>query len=328
MGYLAFDRDAVRLLGLSLQRALTDLEHIRIIDDRAAMERGQVAAAERAVAGWSERLRDISMCAAMEERRPVLMGYGDLDRALWSQIASATRMELVVDPLDSTGGDVHIDPYLGGAALAVVLRDSDTALLTDAEIARVSRQLEVLTATAPGRWGFIDRLGDDGLAHLCEGLGARQAQLDLRSWPTPDADAVASAAAIGGLLATIGTAAAKRRDEGGSIDLRAVTGAVSPAVAAQLIAGMSLAAAELASLTRSVLARWWDTSSASDNALLVTTRAPGDVLLPLVAADRVASRLLVRDIDGRWELLLRTSPRQVAGRGDHPARDRSGRCAP
>ena len=208
MGYLAFDRDAVRLLGLSLERALTELERVRITDDRAAMERNQVAAAERAVAGWSERLRDISTCAAMEERRPVLTGGGDFDRALWSQIASATRMELVVDPLSSNGGDVQIDPYLGGAALAVVLRDSDPDLLTDAEVARVNRQLEVLMATAPGRWGFIDRLGDDGLAHLCDRLGARQAQLDLRSWPTTDADAVASAAAIGGLLATIGAAAA------------------------------------------------------------------------------------------------------------------------
>ena len=64
MGYLAFDRNAVRLLGLSLQRALTELERVRITDDRAALERGQVAAAERAVAGWSERLRDISMCSA------------------------------------------------------------------------------------------------------------------------------------------------------------------------------------------------------------------------------------------------------------------------
>ena len=86
-----------------------------------------------------------------------------------------------------------------------------------------------------------------------------------------------------------------------------MTDAVSPAVAAQLIAGMSLAADELASLTRSVLARWWDTSSGSDNALLVTTRAPGDVLLPLVAADPLASRLLVSGIDDRWELILRTS---------------------
>ena len=111
MGYLAFDRDAVRLLGLSLQRALTELERVRITDDCAALERGQVAAAERAVAGWSERLRDISMCAAMSERRPILTGGGDLDRALWSQIASATRMELVVDPLDATG-NVEIDPYL------------------------------------------------------------------------------------------------------------------------------------------------------------------------------------------------------------------------
>ena len=307
MGYLAFDRDAVRLLGLSLQRALAELARTRITDERAAMERGQVAAAERAVAGWCERLRDISMCATMEERRAVLTGSGDLDRALWSQIAFATRMELAVDPLDFAVGDVHIDPYLRGAALAAVLRDSDPALLTNAEIARVDRQLALLTATAAGRWGFIDRLGDDGLVDLCEHLGARQARLDLRSWPTPDATAVASATAISGLLATIGTAAAKRRDEGGSIDLGRVTGAVSPAVAAQLIAGMSLVAAELASLTRSVLARWWETSSASDNALLVTTRAPGDVLLPLVAADRIASRSLVRDIDGRWELILRTS---------------------
>ena len=307
MGYLAFDRDAVRLLGLSLQRALTELERVRITDDRAALERGQVAAAERAVAGWSERLRDISMCAAMSERRPVLTSRGDLDRALWSQIASATRMALVVDPLDPAGGDVETDPYLRGAALAAVLRESDPDLLTDAEIGRLNRQLERLTATAPGRRGFIDRLGDDGLTSLCDDLGARQAQLDLRSWPTPDAGAVASASAIGGLLGTIGAAAAKRRDEGGSIDLEAVTVAVSPAVAAQLIAGMSLAADELASLTRSVLARWWDTSSASDNALLVTTRAPGDVLLPLVAADPVASRSFVSSIDGRWELVLRTS---------------------
>ena len=56
-----------------------------------------------------------------------------------------------------------------------------------------------------------------------------------------------------------------------------------------------------------MLTRWWDTSSASDNALLVTTRAPGDVLLPLVAADPVASRSFVDQIDGRWELIMRTS---------------------
>lgn len=307
MGYLAFDRDAVRLLGMSLQRALTELGCVRITDDRAAMERSQVESAMRTVAGWSERLRDISTCAAMEDGRPVLTGRGDLDRALWSQIASATRMELVVDPLDLGGGDVQIDPYLRGAAIAAVLRDSDPGLLTDAEIARLDGQLELLTATAPGRWGFIDRLGGDGLVRLCERLGARQAQLDLRSWPTPDADAATSAAAIGGLLTTVGAAAAMRRDDGGSIDLDHLTGALSPAVAAQLIAGMSLAADELALLARSLLARWWDTSSASDNALLLTTRAPGDALLPLVAADPLASRLLVDRIDGRWELLLRTS---------------------
>ena len=299
MGYLAFDRDAVRLLGLSLQRALTELERVRITDDRVVSERGQVAAAERAVAGWSERLRDISMCAAMSERRPVLTSRGDLDRALWSQIASATRMALVVDPLDPAGGDVETDPYLRGAALAAVLRERPGPAHR-----RRDRPTEPSARTADGDGtrpaGFHRpsrrRRADQSLRRPRGAPGAaRPPQLaDPRCW-------------CGGERAGHRRAArddrgsgAQRRDEGGSIDLEAVTVAVSPAVAAQLIAGMSLAADELASLTRSVLARWWDTSSASDNALLVTTRAPGDVLLPLVAADPLASRSFVSSIDGRW----------------------------
>ena len=89
-----------------------------------------MTAAARAVAGWSERLRDISMCAAMEERRPVLTGRGDLDRALWSQIASAGRewnsgLSTRSTPPATTSRSI---PTSAGAALAVVLRDSDPDL--------------------------------------------------------------------------------------------------------------------------------------------------------------------------------------------------------
>ena len=174
MGYLAFDRDAVRLLGLSLQRALIELDRVRITDDRATHgAQPNRRPRTRAVADWPDAAADISVCAAMEERRPVLTGHGDLDRALWSQVASATRMEVVVDPLDPAGSNVPIDPYLQGAAIAAVLRDSDPELLTDAEIARLNRQLELLTATGPGRWGFIDRLGENGLAQSLRATSGR-----------------------------------------------------------------------------------------------------------------------------------------------------------
>ncbi|MGD9703491.1 MAG: hypothetical protein AB7Q42_02105 [Acidimicrobiia bacterium] len=307
MGYLAFDRDAVRLLELSLQRALTELEQLRITDARASIERVQIEVAASVVAGWSERLRAVAACGAMEGRGPARPAGGDLDLALWSQIASATRMHLVHDPIDPDT-PFQIDPYLEGAALAAVLRDGDLErLVPDEEVVRLHRQLRALIATTPGRWGFVDRLGEDGLVRLCEHLEARQAELDRQSWPTPDADAAARADAVADLLGTIGAAAVARRDDGGSIDLARVVDAVSPGVAAQLVAGMTLAADELATLTRYVLARWWERSSSSDSALLLTSRAPGDVLLPLVAAEPLASRLLVDGVGDRWELLLRTS---------------------
>lgn len=304
MGYLAFDRGAVDALARALRRALDDLAAVRIADPAAASDQRQITATADLLAPWEGVLRSIASCGIMEGYRRVDAGARDLDlpAASWARLATAAGMELFTDPL----GDGIVDPYLEGVALAGALRDGDLDELlgSDEQIAWLQERLSVVAASPEARRGFLERLGDERLIDVCDRLARRQADLDLDTGllagPSPAAERIAA------VLGTIGRIVQVRRDDGGRLDLATLTGTMQPIPAAQLIAGMTLAADELVALTYATLERWLSTASLGAS-VLWNERAPGDVLLPVVANDPLASRLLLERSVDQLGVVFRTS---------------------
>lgn len=305
MGYLAFDRQAVTLLRHSLQRAIDELGGARIDDPVAVVERQRVTVAVQRLERWMTTLTGLASCTTMEHYRRVAGAPHELPlaAATWTTLARSAGMELFTDPL----GDGVVDPVKEAAALAEVLREGDLDRFAGdpAQLAWLEEHLVVVASSAPARRLFVDELGEERLAAIADQFTAFQRELDME---TPSSEPFRPASEqIAAVLGLLGRIVQGRSDDGGLMDVDAFVGRLSPLAAAQLAAGMTLAGEELAMVTHSILKRWWTEALPSSVAVMWNERAPGDILLPLVAQDAVASRVLVERSVDELQLVFRSS---------------------
>ena len=305
MGYLAFDRGAVESLRLTLQRALDDLRATRITDPAAEAERRSLEIAARRLDPWLSTLAALGSCAVLEGYRRIDVSQDDLplSTASWVRLAGSARMELFTDPL----GDAVVDPVREAIALADALRAGDLGRYVDDDdqVVWLEERLALVAASSATRGAFVERLGTERLVELADRLATRQRDLDME---TPLGDPRRpSAEHLASVLGLVGRILQGYRDDGGSLDVASIMAAMSPVAAAQCVAGMVLESDELAALAHAVLKRWWTQALPSSVSAMWNERSAGDVILPIIAQDQAASRLLMERSLGELHLVFRTS---------------------
>jgi hypothetical protein len=168
-GYLAFDRDALGVLRISLELALYELNATVGRDPAAATARSRSQQAARSGEAWVPTLRGLTSCMTLEAYSPVGIDSSDLARAYFQQFAGGRSV--VTDPVSAGLGLDHIAK---AEALARVLTDGDIDdYLSDAEQRWLATQLDEISRSKAASQAFLSILGPDRFAELANTFSSR-----------------------------------------------------------------------------------------------------------------------------------------------------------
>ncbi len=317
MTLLAFDPDRVAWIHASMSRAIADLDAIHLNDALAAGERQRVRAARVAIADtWLPLAGRLLSCPALTSTTPVIpdlridtIGVVAMARQGWSTASDPLPVDAPATP---TSAELQLLAQLFGTFEIADLLGS--AADVDALVARLVTILCTPGAAAMLRgatgWNDVDAIGT--LADL-----RWEVARDLAADPdgAEASELRAHVDALDRAIAALVTVSSGHLSPAArAVWLTQMAEQLDPYAAALVVRTLAPAGEELGELAATILGRWVSGDPVSgewidrlepvgDHPLGPLT---GDLLLPLVAADAVASRAYARAAADHPRLLFDT----------------------